>query len=169
MFFKEKLVGVVGGGNSALTAALYLAEIAQKVKLIVRDDKLRGEMVWVDNVLANSKIEVIFNTNVAKLKGENKLELVELNNKNGDSSDLKLDGLFIEIGTEPDTTLSDLLGIKLDRGYISVDSQQKTNVDGVWAAGDITTNSGLFRQVITACSEGAVATYSIFSEIQKNN
>lgn len=168
MFFKEKVVGVIGGGNSALTASLYLAEIAEKIYLIVRGDKLKGEMVWVDNVLNNKKIEILYNTNISKLNGDSKLESVELDNPFNKSKELILDGLFIEIGTEPDTTLANILEVELDRGYIMVDKQQKTSVPGVWSAGDITTNSALFRQVITACSEGAIATHDIFSELQKN-
>lgn len=167
MFFKDKTVAVIGGGNSAMTSALYLSEVAQKVYLIVRGDKLKGEMVWADNILANKKIEVLFETNVLKLNGENKLESIELDKEVAGSKTLTLDGFFIEIGTEADTTLSDMLGVELDRGYIIVDSRQKTNVEGLWSAGDITTGSGLFRQVITACSEGAVATHEIFSYLQK--
>lgn len=167
MFFKNKIVGVVGGGNSALTSALYLSEVAQKVYLIVRSDRLKGEMVWADNVLSNKKIDVLFETNVVKLNGENKLESIELNREVAGSKNLTLDGFFIEIGTEPDTALFDMLEVKVDRGYIVVDGQQKTNIEGLWSAGDITTGSGLFRQVITACSEGAVAVYDIFSYLQK--
>ncbi len=167
MFFKEKVVGVVGAGNSAMTAALYLSEVAKKVYLIVRSDKLKGEMVWADNILANEKIEVLFETNVTKLNGENKLESVDLDREVAGSKNLVLDGFFIEIGTEPDTTLFDMLGVEVDKGYIVVDNKQKTNIDGLWSAGDITTGSGLFRQVITACSEGAVAAYDIFSYLQK--
>ncbi len=167
MFFKDKIVGVVGGGNSATTAALYLSEVAKKVYMIVRGKELKGEMVWVDNVLANKKIEVLFENSVVGLNGENKLESIVLENKFIDSNDLKLDGLFIEIGTEPDNFLIDMLNIETDRAYVVVDREQRTNIEGVWSAGDITTNSALFRQVITACSEGAVATYSIFSYLQK--
>lgn len=167
MFFKDKIVAVVGGGNSAMTAALYLSEIVQKVYLIVRGDKLKGEMIWADNILTNKKIEVLFGINVLKLNGKNKLESIELDKEFAGNKTLVLDGFFIEIGTEADTTLADMLGVELDRGYIVVDSRQKTNIDGLWSAGDITTGSGLFRQVITACSEGAVATYDIFFYLQK--
>lgn len=170
MFFKEKIVGVVGSGNSALTAALYLAEIAQKIYLIVRGDSLKGEVAWIDQVKNNSKIEVIYNSTVSKLQGEEKLELIELKNTKDETEILNLDlaGLFIEIGTEPDSLLLEQLSLDLDRGYVVVDKEQKTNISGVWAAGDITTNSASFRQVITSCSEGAVASYSIFSHLQKN-
>ncbi|HOZ53635.1 MAG TPA: FAD-dependent oxidoreductase [bacterium] len=170
MFFKEKIVGVVGGGNSALTAALYLAEVAEKVYLIARGDDFKGEVVWIDQVKNNPKIEIIYNSAISKLKGDNKLESVELKSTKdeGDISSLDLDGLFVEIGTEPDVLLSEQLSLNLERGYVIVDKEQKTSVVGVWAAGDITTNSASFRQVITSCSEGAVASYSIFSHLQKN-
>lgn len=170
MFFKEKIVGVVGGGNSALTAALYLAEVAQKVYLIARGDSFNGEVVWIDQVKNNPKIEIVYNSAVSKLQGEERLESIELKNTKDENkiSNLDLAGLFIEIGTEPDVVLLDQLSLELDRGYVIVDREQKTNIPGVWAAGDITTNSASFRQVITSCSEGAVASYSIFSHLQKN-
>lgn len=166
MFFKEKVVGVVGGGNSALTAALYLAKVAQKVFLIVRGDEFNGELAWVDQVNKNEKIEVLFNSQAKEILGETKLEKVILE-KNKNKEELSLDGLFVEIGTEPDNFLPDQLGITTDKGYIKVNSTQKTNIEGIWAAGDSTTNSNFFRQVITACSEGAVASYDIFSYLQK--
>lgn len=170
MFFKEKIVGVVGGGNSALTAALYLAKVAQKVYLIARGDSFNGEVVWIDQVKNNPKIEIVYNSAVSKLQGEERLESIELKNTKDENkiSNLDLAGLFIEIGTEPDVVLLDQLSLELDRGYVIVDREQKTNIPGVWAAGDITTNSASFRQVITSCSEGAVASYSIFSHLQKN-
>lgn len=167
MFFKEKIVGVVGGGDSALTAALYLSKVAQKVYLIVRKDKLRGEIAWVEQVNKDEKIEILYNSQVEKLLGEQKLEELIIE-KNGVEENLKLDGLFIEIGTDPDNFLSNQLKVENDRGFIKVDGAQKTNINGVWAAGDLTTNSNFFRQVITACSEGAVAAFDIFSYLQKN-
>lgn len=168
MFFKEKVVAVVGGGNSAMTAALYLAEVAQKVYLLVKGSEVNGEMVWAEQIAKHPKIEIKYQTEVIKLKGEAKLEEVDLKNKMGETETLALDGLFVEIGTEPDANLSTLLNLATDKGYIVVDKEQKTNIEGVWSAGDITTNSAFFRQVITACSEGAIAAFSIFSKLQKN-
>lgn len=168
MFYKNKIVGVIGGGNSALTSALYLSEVAEKVYLIVKGAEFNGEMVWVEHVLNNKKIEVLFNNGVEKLNGEIKLESIDLSVDYQDNNNLKLDGLFVEIGTEPDKLLIEQLGLTTDKNYIVVDKEQKTNRLGVWAAGDITTNSAGFRQVITACSEGAIAAFSIFSELQKN-
>lgn len=167
MFFRDKIVAVVGGGNSAMTAALYLAEVAQKVYLLVKGDELNGEMVWAEQTEKNPKIEIKYQSEVLKLKGENKLEGLDLKVKE-EIQDLVLDGLFIEIGTQPDPLLIEQLGLETDRGYIKVDIAQKTNVPGVWSAGDITTNSNSVRQVITACSEGAVATQDIFTVLQKN-
>jgi len=168
MFFKDKIVGVVGGGNSAMTASLYLAEVAQKVYLLVKGTELNGEMVWVEQIEKNSKIEIKYQSEVLKVKGENKLEAVDLKLNDEIIEELNLDGLFIEIGTQPDPLLIEQLNLETDRGYIKVGSSQKTNVVGVWAAGDITTNSNSVRQVITACSEGAVAAQDIFSLLQKN-
>lgn len=168
MFFKEKVVAVVGGGNSAMTAALYLAEVAQKVYLLVKGSEVNGEMVWAEQIAKHPKIEIKYQTEVIKLKGEAKLEEVDLKNKMGEEETLALDGLFVEIGTEPDANLSTILNLATDKGYIVVDKEQKTNIEGVWSAGDITTNSAFFRQVITACSEGAIAAFSIFSKLQKN-
>jgi thioredoxin reductase (NADPH) len=166
MFFKDKIVGVVGGGNSALTAALYLADVAEKVNLFVRDDHFKGETSWIDQVNKNEKIEVFFETEVKKLIGENKLEKVILNKKE-EEVEMDIDGLFIEIGTDPNNFLSDQLRVENDKGFLKVDQAQRTSVSGVWAAGDLTTNSNFFRQVITACGEGAVAAYDIFSFLQK--
>ncbi len=168
MFFKDKIVGVVGGGNSAMTAALYLAEVAQKVYLLVKGGEVNGEMVWAEQIEKNPKIEVKYQTEVIKLKGDNKLEGIDLKNSNAEIEELTLDGLFVEIGTQPELSLSAQLGLETERGYIKVDIAQKTNVLGVWAAGDITTNSNSVRQVITACSEGAVAAQDIFTGLQKN-
>ncbi len=166
MFFKDKIVSVVGGGNSALTAALYLAEVAQKVFLLVRGEEFNGEIAWVDLVNKNEKIEVLFKTQVKELRGETKLTEIVLD-KNGEEKVMSLDGLFVEIGTDPDNFLSDQLGVETDKKFLKVNQAQKTNIDGVWAAGDLTTNSNFFRQVITACSEGAIAAYDIFSYLQK--
>jgi thioredoxin reductase (NADPH) len=167
MFFKEKVVGVVGGGNSALTAALYLAKVAKKVYLIVREDSFIGEVAWIEQVKEHPHIEVLFNSIVTDLAGEERLESVNILNNNKEET-LNLNGLFIEIGTEPDPLLINQLDLKLDHGYIVVDGEQKTSLENLWAAGDITTGSNSFRQVITACSEGAIATHSIFTYLQKN-
>lgn len=168
MFYKDKTAVVVGGGNSAHTASLYLAEVAKKVYQIYRGPKLKGEPAWIDQLKKNEKITVLFNTNVVELLGTDKLTGVKIDSKHDGSDTVETDGLFIEIGTQPEKNLTEKLGVKTDeKGYIEVDSAQRTNISGVWAAGDITTGSNNFRQIITACSEGAVAAEDIFQKKQR--
>lgn len=163
MFFSNKTVAVVGGSNSALTAALYLAEVADKAYLIYRGDKLRGETAWVDQALDSPKIKVVYDTEVKKLIGENKLEKILLDKPFQGENELIVDGLFVEIGTVPQPELAGQLGINLnERGYIKVGPDQKASQAGIWAAGDITDGSNNLRQIITAAGEGAIAAQDIF-------
>jgi thioredoxin reductase (NADPH) len=167
MFYQNKVVAVVGGSDSANTTALYLADTAQKVYQIYRREKLRGMPVWVEQIKNNPKITVINQTRITGIKGEKKLEKVILDNPYQGKKELAVDGLFIEIGTIPNQTLIKKLSLKTDdQGYIKVKPDQKTNQPGVWAAGDITTASNHFHQIITACSEGAIAVESIFKFFQ---
>ena len=161
-FYKNKTVGVVGGGNSALTAALLIAEFASKVYIVYRQDKFfRAEPAWVEAVAKNAKIEPVFKANVVELIGEKKLESVKLDN----DKMIKLDGLFIELGSDPNTALCQQLGVELENGHIKTDKTQKTNVFGVYAAGDITNNA--LKQIITAAAEGAIAAMQAYSELRK--
>ncbi len=160
-FFRNKVVGVVGGSNAALTAALLLSKFANEVYIIYRKDRFfRAEPMWIEEIEKNKKIKPIFNTNIIELRGEDKLEAVKLDNR----KELRLDGLFVEIGSVSNSKLSNKLGIELEEGYIKVDKKQKTRIKGVFAAGDIT-NSPL-RQIIVACSQGAVAANSAYEEIR---
>lgn len=162
-FFKGKTVAIVGAANSAITAALLLSTLADKVYLIYRSENLKADPVWVDKVKADAKITLIANTNISGLAGENKLEKIILDKPYNNSTELAVDGLFIEIGVVPNTVLTNKIGVKVDeKGYIVVDGAQATSVPGVWAAGDITNNSNNLHQVITACAEGAVAANAIF-------
>lgn len=160
-FYKGKTVAVVGGGNSAFSAANMMAGIADKVYLIHRRDQFTAEGIWIDAAKKNPKIEIISSANVKAAKGEGKVEAIDLE-INGSISELKVDGIFIEIGFAPNVELFKPLGIALtESGFIIVDEGMKTNVPGVWAAGDITTGSNGFRQIITAAAEGAIAIASI--------
>ncbi len=170
MFYENKTVAVIGGSDSANTASLYLAEIAKKVYQIYRKNKLRGEVEWINQVTNNKKIEVIYNTEVVGLKGKEKLEKIILSTSYQKAPEIIVDGLFVEIGTIPQKELIQQLSLETDKnGYIKVSSDQKTNQMGVWAAGDITSASNNFRQIITACSEGAIAAESIFKFFQEKN
>jgi len=164
MFFKNKVVAVVGGSNSAITSALYLSDIAKKVYIIYRGKKLRGEPAWVESVNQCKNVEIIFNSQVAELIGENKLEKIKISN----GVQLDINGLFIEIGTEP-IKYDFIKNLKIDtdkKGYIKVNQAQQTSKKGVWAAGDLTTGSNNFRQIITACAEGAIASESVFKYLK---
>ncbi|MEI6266667.1 MAG: FAD-dependent oxidoreductase [bacterium] len=158
-FFRGKTVAVIGGSDSACTGSLMLSDIAEKVYLIYRQGELRAEPAWVEEVKKNKNIEVILNANPLEVVGDTKVTGLKLDN--GDT--LSLDGVFVEIGTTPGAAIIGQLGLATDeKGYVVVDDNQKTNVDGVWAAGDITTKNGKLKQIIVAASEGAVATYSVF-------
>lgn len=162
-FYKDKIVGVVGGGNSALSAAVLLSKFAKKVYIIYRRDKFfRAEPAWIKEIEKNSKIKCLFNSKINKLIGKEKLEKVELEN----GKELELDGLFIEIGGTPETYFLEKIGVNLDKaGYIKVDESQKTNIKGLYAIGDVTNNK--LKQIITACSDGAIAANSVYEELNK--
>ena len=167
-FYKDKTVGVIGGSSSATMAAIMLSEIAKKVYIIYRGAELRGDPTWKAEALKKANIEVIYNTMVVGFEGKEKLESIKLSKEHKGSKLLNLDGLFIEIGSEPNKDLALKIGIKTDKkGYIMVDQAQKTNIDGIWAAGDCTTNSNGFRQIATAVSEGAIAANDIFKTINR--
>ncbi|PJA02332.1 hypothetical protein COX73_01350 [bacterium (Candidatus Gribaldobacteria) CG_4_10_14_0_2_um_filter_36_18] len=166
MFFKNKTVAVIGGSDSALTSALYLADIADKVYLIYRGEKLRGEPAWIENINQSKNIEILLDSQVTELIGENKLEKIKISN----GTHLEVNGLFIEIGTEP-ISYDFIKNLKIntdEKGYIEVDQAQQTSRAGIWAAGDLTTGSNNFRQIITACAEGAIAAENIFKYLKTN-
>ena len=155
-FFKDKNVAVIGGGNTALVEAVFLKQIGCKnVYLIHRRDQLRAEKAYQDDAIEKG-VEIIYETHVEKILGNDKVESLELHNVNTDKiSKLPMDGVFVSIGEEPQNAIAKELGCKIDeKGYVIVDRQQRTSVEGVYAAGDIT---GGLRQVITACAEGAIA------------
>jgi len=165
-FFKDKKVAVVGGGNSALIEAIFLKQIGCKeVYLIHRRDQLRAEKSYEDEGIEKG-VKIIYNTHVETIYGEQKVDYLQLHDVNTQKkSKLPVDGVFISIGEEPQNSLAKELGVNLDeKGFIIVDRQQKTNIKGVYAAGDIT---GGLRQVITACAEGAIAALSSTEAVGK--
>ncbi len=170
MFYKNKVVAVVGGSDSANTSSLYLSQIADMVYQIYRKGALRGETAWINQIKNNKKIKVIYNNEVVGLIGEEKLSAIELKNEFEGKTKIEVDGLFIEIGSEPDLDLPKQLNLEIDKsGYIVTNPDQTTSQKGVWAAGDITTGSNSFRQIITACAEGAIAAENIFKFLSRKN
>jgi thioredoxin reductase (NADPH) len=161
--YRGKSVAVVGGSNSAARAAQFLAEYAEKVYVIYRQDKLRSEPLLTKKIEGNPKIEIITNANITEIKGDKLVNSVQLDN----GEVLMIDGVFIEIGSVPSVVLAKKLGISLDNEEcIKVDEGMKTDVEGVYAAGDITTGSNKWRQVITACAEGGIAASSAYKDLK---
>lgn len=159
-FYKGKEVAVVGGGDSAVTAALYLADLCPKVHILVRRDKLRAEQYWLNKLSANPNIVIHFNTAIEKLSGTDVLDTVHTTNK--DIPELKVQGVFVEIGHEPNKLFTDAIGLKTDEhGFIEVNEHQETSIPGIFAAGDSTTASDKFAQLVTAASEAAIAVEAI--------
>ena len=168
-FFKDKVTAMIGGGNSAVKGALLLTEHAKKVYLVYRRGKkdMRAMAFWIKKLEKNKKVEMIFNSAPREIRGKDRLESVVFE-KDGKEFALDLDGLFIEIGTIPETGLAEKLGVYLaDNGKIKVNGDMSTNVEGVFAAGDITDGSNEMEQIVTAASEGAIAAESAYRHVNK--
>ena len=158
-FFKGKKVAVIGGGNSALIEALFLKQVGcSEVFLIHRRDQLRAEKFCQDEALQKG-VKIIYNTHIESIHGNEKVEYLNaLDVKTQKKSKIPIEGVFVSIGEEPQNTLAKALGCALDDdGFVIVDRQGRTNIKGVYAAGDVT---GGLRQIITACAKGAVAALS---------
>ncbi|MBD3313511.1 FAD-binding protein [Candidatus Woesearchaeota archaeon] len=165
-FYKDKVTAVVGGSDSAALAAILLAQYAEKVFIIYRKDELRCEPINKKAVDESEKIEIITNTNVTEAKGDDKLKSIMLDREFNSSDDLAVDGLFIEIGSIPSTVLAEQIGVEIDdTNLIKVDRSRKTNLEGVYAAGDCTDTP--MKQAITAAADGAVAAFSTYQYIKK--
>jgi len=160
--YRNKTVAVIGGGNSALDAVLYLSSLAKKVYLIHRSDKFRAESEMLLRARALSNVEIRPNTQVSEIKGEKKVSSLAIYNSQHQklTEELALEGVFIEIGYEPRTVwLKDL--IKLNPvGEIIVDSSGNTSMPGIWAAGDCTDT--IFKQIVIAAGAGAKAALSAY-------
>lgn len=162
-FYKDKIVAVIGGSSAATMAAMMLSDIAKKIYIIYRGKELRGDPAWKKQALSKENIEVIYESVVVGLEGNERLESLKLSKEYNGSNILEVDGVFVEIGSEPNKNLVQKIGLETDKkGYIEVDSTQETSIEGIWAAGDCTTGSNGFRQVITAVGEGGIAANSVY-------
>ncbi|AKM77907.1 MAG: Thioredoxin reductase [Candidatus Wolfebacteria bacterium GW2011_GWE1_48_7] len=167
-FFKDKDVAVIGGNDSAAISALYLADIARKVYVIYRGSALRCEEFWKKRIEEASNIEVVYDTNITSINGEAAVTEVALDREHAGSATLAVAGVFVEIGADPQVGFTEGLQLAIDAdGYVEIDKECKTSYAGVWAAGDITTGSNKFKQIITAASEGAIAANSIQMWLKK--
>ncbi|MCL4419092.1 MAG: thioredoxin-disulfide reductase [Patescibacteria group bacterium] len=158
-FFKEKNVIVVGGGDSAMEEAIVLANFASSVTLIHRKDNFRASQIMQDRAKKNPKIKFLLNTEITKILGEEKVIGAEIkNNKTNEVSKMDIDGVFVAIGHIPNTKV--FQGVELDeKGYIKVRDHTKTNIDGVFVAGDV--HDGHYRQAVTAAGYGCAAALEV--------
>jgi len=158
-FFKDRVVAVVGGGDSALEEALYLTKFAKKVYLIHRRDKFRAVKIIQERVKRNEKIEPILNKVVVSINGKDFVESLTLEDtQTGERTELPVDGVFIFIGNEPNVGPVAHLVDTDSAGFIITDEEMKTKTPGLYAAGDV--RSKPLRQVVTAASDGAIAAMS---------
>lgn len=157
-FFRGQEIGVVGGGDSALEEAMFLAKFADKVNVIVRRNELRASKIMQDRAHANPKLDFIWNTSVTKILGDDKVEGIEiLNNQTGETGVMNITGLFIAIGHKPNTDLfRGVLDMNVETGYlITRPDSTVTNVEGIFACGDV--KDDVYRQAITAAGSGCMA------------
>ncbi len=161
--FKNKKVIMVGGGNSAVTEALHLYHMGVDVTLVHRRDQLRAQEHLAKN-LKESGIPVLWNTEVKDILGEERVNAVELiNNQTSEISTLPTDGVFLAIGYEPAVELAQKVGIELNEdGYIARDAKHRTNIPGIYVAGDV---EGGYKQIVTATGMGSEAAMTIFEDL----
>jgi thioredoxin reductase (NADPH) len=162
--FKGRRVAVVGGGDSALKAAIYCTQFASEVYLIHRRDEFRAEEA-LQAELKKSNVKLMLNMAPKEFRGDRSLKSIILEDVNTkQTTELQVDGVFVYVGNTPASSLAAKLGVEMDeRCFIKVDRNQRTNVPGVFAAGDIT---GGILQVIAACGEGGVATSSAYEYVK---
>lgn len=169
-FYRNKVVAVIGGGDSAVEGAAIAAQVAKKVYLIHRRDSFRAEPYWVDKVKERENVSFVLNTNLVEIQGDQKVTGIKLDVPFEGQEVLPLDGVFIEIGADPATKLAQELGCEIDaKGFLKVDGGMRTNVAGVLGAGDITNASNYFAQFTTAAGEGATAANSAFHYVQSGH
>lgn len=166
-FFREKIVAVVGGGDSAMEEADVLTRYAKKVILVHRRSEFRASKAMQEKVLKNPKVEVVWDTEIVKVNGEAKVaSLTVKNNKTNKESDILVDGLFVAIGHKPQSDIFKGLIETDERGFIKIQEGSKTNVPGVFVAGDV--HDYNYKQAITASGFGCQAAMELLKYLEKN-
>ncbi|MFX0141370.1 MAG: NAD(P)/FAD-dependent oxidoreductase [Candidatus Hodarchaeota archaeon] len=161
-FYKDKTVCVIGGSDSAAKEAIFLAKNTKKVYIIYRGEEIRAEPINKKRVYENDKIEIIYNTSIKEIKGDSKVKAVIFDS----GKEFNIDGVFIEIGSVPNSDLAIRLGVETnEKGEIKINRKSETNISGLFAAGDVA--DAPFKQAITGVSEGVIAAYSAFDYLKK--
>ena len=161
--FRDKVVAVIGGGDSAASAALLLTEYARKVYIVHRRDKLRAQPFYTRQLKECPKVEFILNSNVAEIGGTKTVEWIKIR-ETGEK--IPVNGVFIEIGADPPRKFFEKIGVEVDeKGYAKVGRDQSTNIPGIFAAGDCTNAAGAFKQIVVAAAQGAIAADSAYRYI----
>ena len=155
----------MGGGNTALEDADYLSNIAKKVYLIHRRESFRGEAKYLEKLKKKENVELILNSNIVKLNGDNSLDSIDVKDNNEIITNIKVDGLFIAVGQEPKNELFSNVVTLNKMGYIESNDGVHTNVDGIYVAGDARVK--FLRQLTTAVSDGSVAATMAIREMKK--
>ncbi|MEM4271535.1 MAG: FAD-dependent oxidoreductase [Candidatus Pacearchaeota archaeon] len=164
--FRNKVVAVIGGSDSALKEALLLKEYAKKIYIIYRGEKVRAEPITLKKVEADNKIEIINKTNVVEIRGDKLVQSIVLDKPYKGSKELETNGVLVAIGHEPLTEIAKKVGVEInEKGEIIIDHENcETNVKGVYAAGDVTNKK--FKQAIIGVAEGCTAAYSAYEYIK---
>lgn len=163
-FYKDKVVIVVGGSDSAAKEALFLSQNVKKVYIVYRGEEIRAEPINKKRVYENAKIEIIYKTNILEIKGDTSVKSVIFDN----GKEFDIDGVFIEVGSIPNSDLAKRISVKTDeKDEIIINRKSETNIPGIFAAGDVA--DAPFKQAITGVAEGVIAAYSAFDYLKKIN
>lgn len=165
-FFKDQRVAVVGGGNTAAVTALYLSDIASNVKLIHRREQLRAEEAVVNNLMQRG-VEFLWNMELRRINGNTKVSSITVQgNRTGEIKEIPVEGVFVQVGEDPNSEVAKQSGVEVDgEGYIIVDARQRTNLQGVFAAGDVTNCP--VKQIGVAVGQGIIAATEAYAHMRQ--
>ena len=163
-FYKDKVVIVVGGSDSAAKEALFLSQNVKKVYIVYRGEEIRAEPINKKRVYENEKIEIIYKTNIVEIKGDTSVKSVIFDN----GKKFDIDGVFIEVGSIPNSDLAKRISVKTnEKNEIKINRKSETNIPGIFAAGDVA--DAPFKQAITGVAEGVIAAFSAFDYVKEMN
>jgi len=161
-FYKDKVVIVVGGSDSAAKEALFLSQNVKKVYIVYRGEEIRAEPINKKRVYENDKIEIIYNTNIVEIKGDTSVKSVIFDN----GKEFDINGVFIEVGSIPNSDLAKRISVKInEKDEIMINRKSETNISGIFAAGDVA--DAPFKQAITGVAEGVIAAFSAFDYVKE--